>query len=167
VTGAIDHGSADNRDGDTYEHHARGILSQGGVLVPHRFLSIKDIRDGTTQTILLGEQSDWCLASDGSKQNCRSDFGHSFSMGATPEANDDNRWFNTTTVRYGINHKEWNATGVGEQYYACNRPIQSAHPGGAHVLLGDASVQFLSESLDLQTLFNLSNRDDGNVLKGL
>jgi prepilin-type processing-associated H-X9-DG protein len=85
-------------------------------------------------------------------------------MGATPEAHWDDRWFNTTTVRYRINHKAWNSSGVGEQYYGCNRPIQSAHPGGAHLLLADGSVSFFSESLELQTLFNLANGDDGNPI---
>ena len=53
--------------------------------------------------------------------------------GATPTDTIDDRWVNTTTVRYGVNHRSWNSTGVGEEYYACNRPIQAAHPGGAQV----------------------------------
>ena len=164
ITGAIDHSTAEDKDGQTHQHRARGIQSSGGILVAHQFLSFQDIRDGSTNTILLGEQSDWCIADDGSRRNCRSDYNHSFAMGATPINNEDDRWFNTTTVRYPINHKAWNSTGVGDQYYGCNRPLQSAHPGGAHVVLGDGSVRFLSESLDLQTLFDLCNRDDGNVL---
>jgi prepilin-type N-terminal cleavage/methylation domain-containing protein len=164
ITGAIDHPTAQNKDSQTYPHYAIGIQSSGGILVAHKFLTFKDIRDGATNTLLIGEQSDWCVASDGTRVNCRSDYGHSFTMGAVPPANGDDRWFNTTTVRYGINQKSWNQTGVGNQYYACNRPIQSAHAGGAFVALGDGSVKFLSEGLALQILFNLSNRDDGNVL---
>ncbi len=104
------------------------------------------------------------MADDGSRRNCRSDYNHGFTMGATPINNEDDRWFNTTTVRYPINHKAWNSTGVGDEFYGCNRPIQSAHPGGAMVVLGDGSVRFLSESLDLQTFFDLCNRNDGHVL---
>jgi prepilin-type N-terminal cleavage/methylation domain-containing protein len=164
ITGAVDHRSKVNRDGETNQHQARGTQSSGGVLIANDFLSFEAIRDGATNTILLGEQSDWCYASNGTRVNCRSDFGHGFTMGAVPPGNFDKRWFNTTTVRYGINHRAWNSTGVGDEYYGCNRPIQSAHPGGAHVVAGDASVHFLSEAMDLQTLFNLSNRDDGNVV---
>ena len=76
----------------------------------------------------------------------------------------DDRWFNTTTIRYPINYRAWNTTGIGDQYYACNRPIQSAHSGGAQVALGDGSVRFLYEEMDLKTLYNLANRDDGNAL---
>ena len=164
VTGAIDHETAENKESQSNQHRARGIQSRGGVLLPRECLSFRDMTDGSSNTILLGEQSGWCYDDNGNKKDCRSDYGHAFCMGTTPSDAIDDRWFNTTTVRYPINHRAWNSTGVGEEYYACNRPIQSAHPGGAHVLLGDGSVHFLSESLALQTLFNLANRDDGNTL---
>jgi prepilin-type N-terminal cleavage/methylation domain-containing protein/prepilin-type processing-associated H-X9-DG protein len=161
----IDHPTAVNKDGQTVSpHRATGIQSRGGVLLPRECLSFRDITDGSSNTILLGEQSGWCYDAGGNKRDCRSDYGHAFCMGTTPSDAIDDRWFNTTTVRYPINHRAWNSTGVGEDYYACNRPIQSAHPGGAHVLLADGSVHFLAESLALKTLFNLANRDDGNPL---
>lgn len=40
--------------------------------------------------------------------------------------------------------------------------IQSVHPGGAHMLAADGSVHFVAETLDIQTLYNLSNRSDGS-----
>ncbi|MBN2294263.1 MAG: DUF1559 domain-containing protein [Pirellulales bacterium] len=39
-----------------------------------------------------------------------------------------------------------------------------AHPGGAQVAFADGSVRFLNEDLELQTFYNLSNRDDGQTL---
>ncbi|MCA9246332.1 MAG: DUF1559 domain-containing protein, partial [Planctomycetales bacterium] len=164
VTGSIEHVSAEDKQSQGNPHRHVCIRSRGGVLIGNAFLSFRDIRDGATNTILVGEQSDWCRGPNGQPINCRSDYNHSFTMGATPEAHEDDRWFNTTTVRYEINHKEWSSPGVGNQYYACNRPIQSAHPGGAHVALADGSVHFLIESLDLETLYHLSDRDDGEVI---
>ncbi len=161
ITGAIDHPSAVDKDNRSDPHRTRGIQSRGGVLLANEFVTLGRITDGSSNTILLGEQSDFCYTDTGEPVNCRSDFFHSFMMGATPEAHPDDRWFNTTTVRYKINHKAWNSSGVGDQYYGCNRPIQSAHPAGAMVAMGDGSVRLLADSLELQTLFDLSNRDDG------
>jgi prepilin-type N-terminal cleavage/methylation domain-containing protein/prepilin-type processing-associated H-X9-DG protein len=41
---------------------------------------------------------------------------------------------------------------------------RSRHPGGVNVLLGDASVRFVSNTVDLVTWRNLSTMQDGNVL---
>jgi hypothetical protein len=46
--------------------------------------------------------------------------------------------------------------------YGGNQPIQSAHEGGAFGLVADGSVHFLAEQMDLQTLFDLCNRDDNH-----
>ena len=45
-----------------------------------------------------------------------------------------------------------------------NQAILSAHPGGAHILLCDGSVHFATDSLDIDVLYNLADRDDGNPL---
>jgi prepilin-type N-terminal cleavage/methylation domain-containing protein len=164
ITGAVDHPSAVNNDGESNLHRAKGIQSQGGILLPRKFTNFRDISDGSSNTLLIGEQSGWCYAEDGSKVDCRSDYGHTFTMGTTPSDAIDDRWFNTTTIRYPINYRAWNTTGIGDQYYACNRPIQSAHAGGAQVALGDGSVRFLDSEMDFKTLCNLANRDDGNAL---
>ncbi len=41
---------------------------------------------------------------------------------------------------------------------------RSWHKGGANVLMGDGSVHFLSDSIDVNTQRNLHGRDDGQVL---
>jgi prepilin-type N-terminal cleavage/methylation domain-containing protein len=43
--------------------------------------------------------------------------------------------------------------------------IFSRHPGGAHVLVGDGSVRFLSESIDLNVLGGLCTRAHGEVVQ--
>ena len=73
------------------------------------------------------------------------------------------RAFNVTCVVHPINERSGTALGVPGNC-GPNRPIQSAHPGGAQVLLGDGSVRFLTENLPIQTLYDLANRDDGHVL---
>ncbi|MCX7425737.1 MAG: DUF1559 domain-containing protein [Planctomycetia bacterium] len=158
ITGAVDHVSAANSTGGW-----QGTKSQGGVLLPHTNSHIRDIIDGTSHTLMIGEQSGFCIDENGVKQDCRSDYGHGFPMGSLPSALSDDRWYNTATARYKINFNTYNATGVGF-HYSFNRPILAAHPSGAQVLMADGSVQFLNEDMKLQTLYNLCNRNDGNTL---
>ena len=54
------------------------------------------------------------------------------------------------------------ATGGGGNL-GTNRPLVSTHPGGVNVALADGSVQFFADSLDIQVLYNLADREDGNV----
>ncbi|MGE3805940.1 MAG: DUF1559 domain-containing protein, partial [Gemmataceae bacterium] len=166
IAGAIDHSSTVNRDSTTQPHDAIGRVSFGGIMVMRldahaAGTRVAEITDGTSNTLLIGEQSDWCVDSSGAKKDCRSDFRHGFTMG--PRSSEYRNW-NTTSVRYKINAKNWNLLGVGNDFYAPNPPIQSAHPGGAVVGFADGSAQFLNENLDLQMLFNLSNRDDGKTV---
>ncbi len=132
-----------------------------GRSIPYVQLRVSDIKDGMSNTLFIAEQSDYCIDSSGLQYDCRSDYGHTFPMGVN---RDDNRYFNGTSVRYAINDLHWANVGVGSASYGCNRPIQSAHPGGAMCLAGDGSVHFLSELLDLKTLYNLCNRADGNAI---
>jgi prepilin-type processing-associated H-X9-DG protein len=43
--------------------------------------------------------------------------------------------------------------------------VSSLHRGGAHVLMGDGSVRFVSETLNPDTLKALINRDDGESIQ--
>jgi prepilin-type N-terminal cleavage/methylation domain-containing protein/prepilin-type processing-associated H-X9-DG protein len=151
-----------NKDGNADPHNATGRLSKAGVLVSSQQIRIGQITDGTSNTLAAGEQSSPCLTAAGQKVDCRSDFGHGFPMGPSTYAANQRDW-NITSVRYAINTRAYNLTGIGDIYYGNNRPIQSAHPGGANVLFADGSVRLLVESTSLTELMNLCNRDDGNV----
>ena len=80
-----------------------------------------------------------------------------------PGNDGEERQFNLTIVLHRINEKSSTALGVPNNC-GPNRAIQSTHPGGAHGLLADGSVHFLGESIAIQTLYDLANRDDGHVL---
>ncbi len=138
---------------------APGRISFGGVLISLASVRIADISDGTTHTLIVGEQSDWCNDGFGNLSDCRSDCTHGFCMGPGDDGWD--RIFNITTVVSGINEKSANAFGVPGNC-GPNRAIQSVHPGGAHLLAADGSVHFVAETLDIQTFYNLVNRKDGN-----
>jgi prepilin-type processing-associated H-X9-DG protein len=158
ISGATDHRTA--RDKST-SGGAAGRIAWGGILVEGAAVAMSEVRDGATNTILVAEQSDWCRDVTGNPQYCNSDCRHGFPMG--PGSDGWERHFNMTCVIHRINEKSW--TGLGVQgNCGPNTPVQSAHPGGAMVLLADGSVHFLSDSLETQILYDLSNRDDGHVV---
>jgi prepilin-type N-terminal cleavage/methylation domain-containing protein/prepilin-type processing-associated H-X9-DG protein len=157
IAGALDHPSTKNRGGTA----SWGKISTGGALVMLKKVSIRDITDGTTNTFMVGEQSGWCIDSQGKQADCRSDCFHGFPMGPANESWE--RAFNTTCVVHRINERSMDALGV-EGNCGPNRPIQSAHPGGAQVLMADGSARFMQEDAEVQVLYDLANRDDGHVI---
>jgi len=96
-----------------------GPASAGGVLFRGSQVKITDITDGSSNTMIVSEQSDWLIATDGSKRELRASGLYGWSMGANTNAppnaptatGNDNRQFNCTTIRYAINQKTgWPAT---------------------------------------------------------
>ena len=138
--------------------------SFGGVLPGDRGVGIAEIIDGTSNTICIAEESDWCIDSSGVAQDCRSDCGHGFLMGNAQNDGSD-RIMNVTTVIYGPNQKSWNNAGVSGNC-GPNRPVQSIHAGGAQLLFSDGSVRFISASVDLTTFYYLCDRDDQKAVNG-
>lgn len=159
ISGSVNHESR------TTNGRAGSWLSQGGILLNDAGIGFGEISDGSSNTILIGEQSDWMVNPDGTLIEIRSDGNHGFNMGARTQGPGESRIFNLTVIRHPLNTKNYidvEATGAAGNIGA-NRPLLSSHPAGVNVGLADGSVHFLNESLELLTLFNLSDRNDGNV----
>ncbi|ADG65925.1 protein of unknown function DUF1559 [Planctopirus limnophila DSM 3776] len=140
-------------------NNGNGIRSNGGMFTRDRNFNFRDMTDGSSNIVMVAEQSNWGRdAANTNNVEYRSDGGDSVWMGTDY----GNRCFNTTTVRYAINTRSNALSGSGSQ--SCNTPIQSAHTGGAHVLIGDGTVKFLSENMNFDTLRFLADRADGNVV---
>ncbi|MBA2117598.1 DUF1559 domain-containing protein [Bremerella alba] len=122
-------------------------------------VSFKNALDGTSNTMILSEQSDFFIDATGSKIKRRSG-GHAGRAWCGGGNYAD--WSeNVTTVRYPIaTEGGW---GNLDNYYR-NIPPISAHPGGVMVTLTDGSVRFLSETVDFATLTALCHRQDGAVV---
>lgn len=162
IAGATNHHTARNKPaGSGIGGPATGRIAAGGVLILHKPIAISKITDGTSNTMAVAEQSDWCRNATGQELDCRSDCDHGFLMG--PGADGWERHFNLTIALHRINEKTSTALGVPGNC-GPNRPIQSAHPGGAMVLLADGSADFLDESIDVAAVYELANRDDGDRL---
>ena len=163
ISGGVDRPGTKPSAGAPYLGKPYGDISHGGVLIPLYPIWLKKVTDGTSKTMMVGEQSDWCVDSDTGQQfDCRADCGHGFQMG--PDNPGDVRTFNMTSVAFPLGDKTyWTAKPVGGNC-SYNSPIQSAHCGGDQVLMVDGSVHFLSEEISLQVLQDLANRDDGHTL---
>ncbi|MDB5385792.1 MAG: hypothetical protein JWM11_1438 [Planctomycetaceae bacterium] len=152
-----------------------GDLSAAGTLFYNSHISYSDITDGTSNTMLVSEQSDF--ASDRSEIRSTGDWGAwmgcGFCVSGDPGIKPAN-FMQTTTSGITTLHTNWplgskpprtshpylGAAGDGGGNY----PLQSAHPGGLHTLLVDGSVRFLSNRTDFATVMNLADRRDSSVL---
>jgi len=89
IAGSIN--GPDNRDGTD-----GGELSFSGMLSNSDGISISDITDGSSNTLLLGEQSDFLVTDSGKLVDCRMDGVHGFNAGA--RTRERGRQFNVVTV---------------------------------------------------------------------
>jgi len=146
-----------------WEGYQSGIVSLGGMLTPLDSIKMRDATDGLTNTIIVGEQSDFVIDTNGNRTATINNH-QGFMCGINKTAfGFTERTFNTTTIMYPINGSTLSLTGV-KNNDGTNNGMFSAHPGGAQVAISDGSVRFLSENLELRTLKLLATRDDGQVL---
>ncbi|MGI9176472.1 MAG: DUF1559 domain-containing protein [Pirellulales bacterium] len=140
--------SADPPDGVFFGRDATGTKSMG--------LKFKDIPDGLSKTIFVGER-------------CGGDTFTSFSAAATGKGSFAAVWAGNGRPGSGTSSK-----GAGRCYgRMISLPINdfisanngkaygSFHRGGANFLLGDASVMFISENTDFFVLQKMAKRDEG------
>ncbi|MBU4272043.1 MAG: DUF1559 domain-containing protein [Planctomycetes bacterium] len=105
-----------------------------GAMLYGRAISVSDIKDGTSNTLIVSEDSAWA----------------------------DGQWINGLNIfdqAYAINFPPDPAKGI----YPENE-IRSQHPNGANGAFCDGSVRFLSETMQLQTLAAICTRAGGEVV---
>jgi prepilin-type N-terminal cleavage/methylation domain-containing protein/prepilin-type processing-associated H-X9-DG protein len=135
--------------------------SSGGMLVAKVSVRLSQVLDGTSRTMIIGEQSDSCTYSDGRKGDCRSACEGGFMMGISSIYPDDPRTANLTTVRYAFS-KDATLTLIRRGQCMNNSPLQSAHPSVANLVFVDGSVRAVDDSIDIAVLKAMADRDDGN-----
>ncbi|MBC8877262.1 MAG: DUF1559 domain-containing protein [Planctomycetes bacterium] len=165
-----------------------GIQTWSGMLPLGLHTNIAQDSDGTSNTMIVGEQSDWLRQLDPTVSTAyHGDSGWQWSSsisGWLPGSHNPrmstgaslSEWnaycYNITTVRYKPDLKRvmgtssYGAGGAGgcdERHaaYGINNPLQSPHPGGVLVGMVDGSVQFITGTTDLAVLLRLAIRDDG------
>ncbi|WP_298868896.1 DUF1559 domain-containing protein [uncultured Gimesia sp.] len=149
------------------------FVCANGLMLVNETVAMRDNTDGTSNTILVGEQSGnvagldkranywggWCGTSRGPSPI------NAYATGTTMVS------AGTTTLRYPPNTDHGLAaavTCVGSSGcgtpYRHNTPLSSFHSGGVHALMADGAVRFISSSIDINTYLQLGARADGQVI---
>ncbi|MBI3462637.1 MAG: DUF1559 domain-containing protein [Planctomycetes bacterium] len=143
-----------------------GQISSGGLLVANRSVKLPEVTDGTAHTLLVGETSDFAVNSQGVKFRIDGGSVNGWLSGTnapgTPPTygTPNNPCWNCATIKYAVGTRQYDLPGIWNTH-GPNNPLLSAHPGGAEALFLDASVRFLSATIELRTLQLLATRDDG------
>jgi type II secretory pathway pseudopilin PulG len=147
-----------------------GLISAGGVEVPNAAIRTKQITDGLSKTLLVGEQSDFAYTQSGQLKHVGSAFADGWLTGTqalNPPPNYDDPSmpstmpsYNLTTIRYRLNEHQYNLAGIYEDTGA-NNPLLSAHVGIVNLLYCDGSVHGVADSLDVNILKAAATRDNG------
>jgi prepilin-type N-terminal cleavage/methylation domain-containing protein len=145
-----------------------GQISGGGLLIPNASIRIRQITDGLSNTILVGEQSNYCYTDSGQPKRTAAAFVNGWLTGThalgVPPYYDDWRIpsYNIATVRYRLNERRFNLPGIHEDIGA-NNPLLSPHMGIVNLLYGDGSVHATADSLDVRILKSAATRNDSSA----
>ncbi|WP_437192960.1 DUF1559 family PulG-like putative transporter [Planctomicrobium sp. SH527] len=146
----------------------RGIVCGNGILLPNESRGIHHIVDGTSNTIVIAEQSGRVNGEvlranySGGWTGTAADSLILYRVSTMPAGNN---YYHTglTVVRQAINAKDKLAQ-ASSATYETNTIVNSFHTGGVHALFADGSVRFVSDNIDMDTYRRASVADDGQVV---
>ena len=159
-TGATSTRIVDNRPSFAAQLNRGGITATNGVIFHASRITAVQISDGTSNTMMFGEQSDWG-ADPGVNGTVIQPLDIRQTMRAGVWSGSNLEGMSAVTVRYPINTKTRVNFQDGIARYGWNTPIQSAHSGGAFMVRCDGGVSFISNSMPFNVLKYLCVRDDG------
>jgi len=130
-----------------------GAIPAEGCMFPASRTGFRDMTDGASNTIMIAETREekasvWI---DGTSASVAARY-----MALTPPT--------YAGTRNSINYQPYFQGGVFPNSIGQNWGPSSQHTGGAHHLLGDGSVRFLSENLDVNTYDALVSKSGGEVV---
>ena len=156
------------RGSDTCRQGLRGWVCRNGLLPVNENKAMRHARDGTSNTLIISEQSGQIMAPTGTAQYpisanyCGGWAGTDTTVRANtiPSTSENLYYVGLTTVRWAPNAPRAVATSSDYSYMA-NTVLNSFHPGVVQVVLADGSVRALSDTVEMDTLRRLCSADDG------
>jgi len=136
------------------------VFFSNGIFFPNSRTRIGDITDGTTNVFMLGETKYHTLPAgrpDGYAVYWAS--GTYFDSGSAAPWNMAGALLQINAIREDPS--------THDMFGNATRLFGSKHVGGAHFVLGDGSVQFVSENVDLATYRQLAIRNDSLPVGGI
>jgi len=134
---------------------AGGGYATNGILCKNRHYGTRDMVDGLSNTLMVGE-----IAWDGLRRGFLRDHHRRWTWGS-PGTGAEQGTYSVRNVVSSINAAGFDNV-VGSYYN--NVSFGSEHPGGAHFSLGDGKVTFISENVDLAVYKGLSSREGNETV---
>ena len=156
-------------------------VDNNGVLFLNSSIREKDLKDGRSYTIFVGESMDggflsWTSGTSSTLRNMGTKINHVSPNQAT--LNQAQRFGFDNQYRFGedeasdslnsfpedSDRKKEILTPEQQKLLLHVGGFSSAHTDGSHFCLGDGSVRYISQKTDFHILQNLANRHDGNLI---
>ncbi|MGN6136687.1 MAG: DUF1559 family PulG-like putative transporter [Aureliella sp.] len=148
-----------------YRDCGHGWSCNQGIMLVNECKGIRDVIDGTSNTIIIAEQSGQVRKAD-LTSNYYGGWSGARNTSTIASSSCTDLWQTGATCIRQPPNSQIDDPG-NRNPYRNNTTVNSFHVGGIQVSLSDGSVQFLSNSIDFQILKAMAIRDDGQVVGSL